>query len=84
MDERAITARLAAIPEVAQHHGLAEVGAAAFSFASVLLDDDENLTRMGNLSGEARERLRARIVELLASVGGDALDRVRLGDEETP
>ncbi|MCB9687783.1 MAG: hypothetical protein H6738_02610 [Alphaproteobacteria bacterium] len=82
MDERAIARRLAAIPEVAEHPGLADVGGAAFSFASVLLDDDENLTRMGNPTGEARERLRARILELLASMGS-ALDEVAL-DEEGP
>ena len=79
MDERAIAARLGALPEVAEHPGLAEVGAAAFAYAAVLLDDDDNLTRLGNPTGEAREKLRARIVELLAS-SGSALDDVSLDD----
>lgn len=74
-----VAARLAAIAEVAAHPGLAEVGAAAFVYAGVLLDDDENLTRLGNPTGEAREALRARIVELLASSGA-GLDDVSLDD----
>lgn len=80
MDERAITARLASIPEVAAHPGLAEVGAAAFAYAAVLLDDDEHLTKLGNPTGEAREKLRARLLELLGSTGA-ALDAVRLDEE---
>jgi hypothetical protein len=77
VDERAIAARLTSIPEVAEHPGLAEVGAGAFSYASVLLDDDDNLTKLGNPTGEARARLRERIVELL-SASGSALDAVEL------
>lgn len=79
MDEAAITARLAAIDEVAAHPGLAELGASAFAFAAVLLDDDDNLTRLGNPTGEARGRLQERIVELL-SAGGSALDALDLDD----
>ena len=67
--EQDLRARLSAAPGVAEVPGLAEVGAAAFAYATVLLDDDENLTRLGNPTGEAREKLRARIEELLGLRG---------------
>lgn len=74
MDERAITAKLASHPEVAGNPGLAELGAAAFAYATVLLDDDANLTRIGNPTGEARALLRARIEELLTGASLDGVD----------
>jgi len=75
VDERAIQEKLAAVDDVAAHPGLAELGAAAFAYANVLLDDDDNLTRIGNPTGDARAKLRARIEELLT---GSALDGVEL------
>ena len=72
MDERKLSDRLNAEPDVAAVPGLANLGVAAFGYATVLLDDDENLTRIGNPTGEARSRLRARIEEWLAAA--DASD----------
>jgi hypothetical protein len=71
MDERRLLDRLAADPDVAASPGLSALGVAAFAYATVLLDDDENLTRLGNPTGEARAKLRARIDEWLATTGGD-------------
>jgi hypothetical protein len=67
MDERSLRERLAADPEVAGSPGLAELGVAAFAYAMVLLDDDASLTRLGNPTTEAREKLEARIEELLSA-----------------
>ncbi|MBX2801537.1 MAG: hypothetical protein KTR31_27925 [Myxococcales bacterium] len=77
MDAEHVAKRLRDLPEVAAHPGLAELGAAAFTLANVLLDDDDNLTRLGNPNGETRARLRARIEELLATSGAE-LDDVSL------
>jgi len=76
MDEQVIAARLADHADVAADPGLAQLGAAAFAYAAILLDDDENLTRLGNPTGDARKALQARIEELLAGadLGGDDLD----------
>lgn len=77
MDAKTIVARLQAHDAIAGQPGLAQVGGAAFELAKVLLEDEDNLTRMGNPTGEARATLRARIEELLAA-GGDELDAVDL------
>jgi hypothetical protein len=82
VDEATLAERLAAVPEVAAHPGLAELGAAAFAYATVLLDDDDHLTRLGNPTGDARALLRKRIEELLGS--GSALDAVDLDAELEP
>ena len=79
MDERELAARLAAVPEVGAHPGLAEIGAQAFAHAVVLLDNDDNLTRLGNPTGEARAALRERILSLL---GGTPRPRVAIDDVE--
>ncbi len=57
--------------EVAAHPGLPQPGAAALSFANVLLDGDDALTRIGSLTSVALPKLRARIEELLT---GSTLD----------
>jgi hypothetical protein len=44
---------------------LAEAAGRLFDYAQFLLDKDENLTKIGNLSGSARELLRQRALELL-------------------
>ncbi len=44
---------------------LALVASGIFDHAQYLLDDEENLTRAGNLTGEAKGRLRGRAEELL-------------------
>jgi hypothetical protein len=38
-----------------------------FEFVQFLLDDDANLTPAGNLTGTARQKLRARLQELMAA-----------------
>lgn len=44
----------------------ARVAEAVFEFVQFLLDDDANLTPAGNLTGAARQKLRARVEELLS------------------
>ncbi|MEZ4370346.1 MAG: hypothetical protein R3B07_05955 [Polyangiaceae bacterium] len=56
---------LAACAELEGDEGLVEVALAVLAFTSHLLDDDDNLTRVGNLSGAARGRLAERTLELL-------------------
>lgn len=43
----------------------AEVGSSLFDYVQFLLDDDAHMTPAGNLNGLGRERLRARLNELL-------------------
>lgn len=38
--------------------------AAVLEFTQLLYDDDENLTRVGNLSGVAKDKLQTRILEI--------------------
>lgn len=66
MDRRKLIELLRAHPAFATHPGLAELGADAFAYASVLLDDDDHLTRLGNATSEAKRKLRDRVEELLA------------------
>ncbi|UJR81538.1 hypothetical protein [Sandaracinus amylolyticus] len=63
--DASVDALLADVPSLAPRPDLVEVARGAFRFAQFLLDDEENLTRTGNLSGAAKERLRARTLELL-------------------
>ncbi|MGC4119425.1 MAG: hypothetical protein QM765_33630 [Myxococcales bacterium] len=59
---------------LADHPGLLDPARRIFEYARFLLDDDEKLTKTGALNGEARELLRARILELVdpAGAGGAA------------
>ena len=43
----------------------AELASGLFEYVQFLLDDDANLTPTGNLNASGRERLRARLNELL-------------------
>ncbi|MCI0641876.1 MAG: hypothetical protein L0Y72_11220 [Gemmataceae bacterium] len=45
----------------------ARVAGLVFEFVQFLLDDDANLTPAGNLNGEARQKLRKRLEELMAA-----------------
>ena len=51
-----------------------------FEFTNFLLDDDENLTKTGNLKKEAKERLRERALELLGYQDGLASHAERIRD----
>ena len=79
MDEQRLTARLLAHEGVADEPGLASLGAAAFAYASTLVEDDDLLTHLGNPTAEAKRRLRQRIEELLATTD-DAPDDDDLDD----
>lgn len=52
-----------------EHPELVEPARRIFEYARFLLDDDEKLTKTGALTGEARELLRARILELVDPAG---------------
>jgi hypothetical protein len=52
----------------------ARVAGAVFEFVQFLLDDDANLTPAGNLTGAAKQKLRARVQELLADEEADPGD----------
>ena len=69
-----LDALLAAVPALAARPDLVEAARGIFQFAQFLLDDEESLTRTGNLSGAAKDKLRARTLELL---GLEAEDPVR-------
>lgn len=44
---------------------LSRAATAMFQFAQFLLDDDDNLTKTGNLNGEAKGQFQRRVLELL-------------------
>ena len=46
---------------------LTEAARGIFEFTRFLLDDDDNLTRTGNINAEARTALRRRTLELLGA-----------------
>ena len=54
----------------------ARVAELVFEFVQFLLDDDANLTPVGNLVGGAKQKLRSRVDELIAAeeAGGAVLD----------
>lgn len=64
-----IADQLRETPALKQDRALVDVAARVFEFTQFLLDDDENLTRVGNLNGTAKDRLRARALELLGVEG---------------
>jgi hypothetical protein len=65
-EELTIPSMLANSESLANTPELAETAAKIFEYTQFLLDDDENLTRTGNLTGEAKRQLRERAFELLA------------------
>ncbi len=66
---------LAGTEALAGDAALKDIATRVFEFTQFLLDDDENLTKVGNLDGEARARLQARCLELLgAAPAGAAAD----------
>lgn len=70
-DDPSILARLQDSEALAEAPHLAPVAAGIFDHAQYLLDDDDNLTRAGNLTGEAKQRLRERALELLGVAEAD-------------
>lgn len=52
-----------------EHPALVPVAKGVFEYTQVLLDDEDNLTRVGNLNADARALLRARTEELLSGQG---------------
>lgn len=59
---------------------LAAQAQSIFEFTNFLLDDDDNLTKTGNLKGEAKARLRARALELLGHEEGSASHAEKIND----
>lgn len=76
---------LAGTEALAGDAALADIATRLFEFTQFLLDDDENLTKVGNLDGEARARLQARCLELLgvAPAGAAAADVAASDDGAT-
>jgi hypothetical protein len=58
----------------------------AFEFVQFLLDDDTNLTPVGNLTGAARQKFRARLEEIIAADEStrQAAEEAPTAAEETP
>ena len=52
------------LPQLADHSELIEPLKNVFQFTQFLLDDDENLTRTGNLNAEAKRQLQSRVEEV--------------------
>lgn len=64
-DDLTVPSLLASCEALEETPELAAVVAKLFEYTQFLLDSDDNLTRTGNLTGEAKRRLRARAFELL-------------------
>lgn len=60
-----LDALLEGVPALAERPDLLEAARGIFRFAQFLLDEEDNLTRTGNLTGAAKDELRARTLELL-------------------
>jgi hypothetical protein len=87
-DETSPEAVLASLETLKARPDLIEPARGIFRFAQYLLDEEENLTRTGNLTGTAKEQLRTRTLELLGldarSSGSDAgEDGARASSEGT-
>ncbi len=54
---------------------LRNVAMGIFEYAKVLLEDEDNLTRIGNLNGVAKDKLKARALELLGVSGPDGSEQ---------
>ena len=59
---------------------LASLATSIFDFTQFLLDDDENLTKTGNLNAKAKTKLHERINELFSTKVDD--NAVTGGDED--
>jgi len=59
-----ITAQLLQCEDVENDPQFARRLGTILEYTQILYDDDENLTRTGNLSGEAKAQLRSRIHEV--------------------
>jgi hypothetical protein len=57
----------------------ARLADSVFEFVQFLLDDDANLTPAGNLTGGARQKLRARLEELIAAEQAGAAETAAAG-----
>ena len=55
---------IAQLPQLADRSELIEPLKNVFQFTQFLLDDDENLTRTGNLNAEAKRQLQSRIEDV--------------------
>ncbi|MFN7697432.1 MAG: hypothetical protein ACK6CU_26135 [Deltaproteobacteria bacterium] len=73
---------LASLESLAARPDLIEPARGIFRFTQYLLDEEENLTRTGNLTGSAKEQLRARTLELLGLDARAASDGG--GERDTP
>lgn len=73
---------LASLDALAARPDLIEPARGIFRFAQYLLDEEENLTRTGNLTGTAKEQLRTRTLELLGLDARAASDGE--GERDTP
>ena len=76
IDDQTIPALLASCEALANSPELSLAAARIFEYTQFLLDSDENLTRTGNLTGEAKRQLRARAFELLGIESDDAEEDV--------
>jgi hypothetical protein len=64
--------------------GDARIAELVFEFVQFLLDEDANLTPAGNLTGSARQKLRARIDELIAAEEAGGQTAARMEDPAIP
>ncbi len=69
---------LASLASLVARPDLIEPARGIFRFAQYLLDEEENLTRTGNLTGAAKEQLRKRALELLG------VDATEPSDDDDP
>ncbi len=67
-----------------EDRALAEIAGRIFEFTQFLLDDDDNLTKVGNLNGDAKARLRARVLELMGAEADPPLSSSSSSDGAEP
>ena len=64
-NEHSIDQMLLSLDTFSEDPGLAGTASRIFEFTRFLIDDDDNLTRAGNLNAKAKDALRQRTLELL-------------------
>jgi hypothetical protein len=71
LDDLTLPSLLASSEALSDSPELTAAVARIFEYTQFLLDNDENLTRTGNLTGEAKRQLRERAFELLGIENDD-------------
>lgn len=83
-DAESIETLLAGAPALAGRPELVEVAAHVFNYVQILLDDENNLTKTGNLTGAAKDLLRQFALEQIDAAHDFFSHSPRRAEEDTP